>query len=113
MATKDTIIKAGARPTLAENGAEVQAMVIHDQDERQWQPGRYRLTAYCIGKGSLYAVVQLGTVSEAGTLPCSTAPQSLNVDISVPGASAGLSVHIVPVGETAAGVSYQISKLPG
>jgi hypothetical protein len=98
----------GARPTVAENGQGVQTMVIKDQDEKTWRPGHYRLVVHCVGTGQLHAVLQLGARSQSGQLPCAATPQVATVDITSSAATAGMTVHIIPVGDTVAGVAYQV-----
>lgn len=110
--TENMLVRTGARPTIADTGQGPQTMVIRDQDEKEWKAGRYRLVVYCVGEGELYSILQIGATSQSGSLPCAATPQVVTVQIDLLKDATGMTVHIVPVGDTVAGVAYQVQAEP-
>lgn len=107
-----TLIAAGARPTIVEQGSGVVAMVIRDEGGDRWAKGRYRLVVHCAGAGTLYAYFRLGGTSDIRELlPCGPSATTSTVDLAIKALSSGSAVLIIPAGNAQAAVSYQIQRI--
>lgn len=105
----NTLITAGARPTVVESGGQATTMVIKDLAVSPVVAGRYRLVIYCAGEGTLYAELTAGAVTQVAEMPpcgSSAAVGTLEVEATATGSEMG--VTIIPVGTTRAAVSYQV-----
>lgn len=102
---------AGARPTLGQQGSQLQTMVIHDEDRGAWPKGRYRFVVRCVGQASLVAHFSLDATSAIKELPpCSPSGTVDQLEVTI-GADAHLSkVVIVPAGQSMAAVGYAIQR---
>ena len=104
-----TILAAQARPTVVDNAGTIQTMAIKDVDESAWAAGRYRLVTSCLGSGVLYANFAIGEFSVLGELPpCGSTIVTNSLELVVPENTADMVVTILPVGVTAAVVSYEV-----
>ncbi|HEU5222773.1 MAG TPA: hypothetical protein VFU07_03735 [Candidatus Lumbricidophila sp.] len=87
-------------------------MIIHDADNSDWPAGRYRLTAVCAGFGSIVANFGIGAYGEVKELaPCTNAGSVDYVEIELPTTATGLTVVLVPAGDSRAAVGYTIQKI--
>ncbi|MBX6356303.1 MAG: hypothetical protein IRZ05_10685 [Micromonosporaceae bacterium] len=108
----ETVIRAGARPSLVQADGRRQAMVVRDEGDIDLSPGNYQLVVYCVGAGTLYAHLAIGDESTIKELPpCAVdtvVPATVNV--STTRRAQRVSVILIPVGEVTAGVSYQVRR---
>lgn len=107
----DYIVKSAPRPTLVQRGQEVQSMIIRDEAETEWVPGRYRLVIYCFGDGVVYATIQIGSVMGSVQIACDPKGAMGTADAEITAISTGMAVVAAPIGVTAAAVTYGVKKV--
>ncbi|QGN46417.1 hypothetical protein ACN26Y_09045 [Micromonospora sp. WMMD558] len=107
-----TLIAAGARPTVVDQGEGPMTMVIRDEGAEEWKAGDYRLVVNCAGSGTLYAYFRLGDRSDIQEmLPCGTTVTTGAIGLRLRSAVTGSAVLIIPAGDVRAAVSYQIQRV--
>lgn len=109
----DNLVASGpARPTVVSDGAMTRTMVVHDQSNMSLPSGRYTLTVFCSGKGSVISAITLdGVTALGGAQPCGAAGASADeIVMKQEGPASQLDVNVIPVGETEAAVTYVVSR---
>ncbi|MFC3737238.1 hypothetical protein [Paractinoplanes deccanensis] len=107
-----TVIAAGARPTVTDQGAGAEALTIRDQGQEAWAAGTYRLVVHCAGlSGALRASFTLGAASRtADVSSCTPGVTTQEVVLRLATGASSSEIVITPAGVVQAAVSYQVLR---